>query len=285
MRAVSALALLIGCSGPDAAATDTASEPPSLFGDHALTQPGFFNVAHRGGRDLWPEHTMLAYGNAIDAGADVIECDAHASLDGVVMCMHDADLERTTDGIGLLREAEFDALRALDAGYWFTDDEGTTYPHRGSGLQIPTLEDMLSGFPNTPVSIEFKQIEPSIVSKVADLLDAQAAWDRVTLMSFFDTPILDIRERQPDALTALTTIEGLDFLEAGDGYVAPGHHLHAPTNLGGLEVSPELLDKAHAAGIRVWMWTINDAEEMQDLMDMGADGIYTDDPVLLESLL
>ena len=272
--------LLLGCT-PDV--PNGSKNPPvdDPFGDHLLLQEGFFSVAHRGGSRLWPEHTLRAYGNALDAGADVLECDAHASSDGVVMCLHDANLSRTTDGDGLLKDYSVDELRMLDAGYWF--EEGIdVFPYRGIGLQIPTLDEVLSAFPDTPLSIEIKQVSPSITSEVADLLDGHAAWDRSTLMSFFDTPVLEIREREPEALTALTVLEGTDFLNAEDDYDPPGHHLHAPLDFGGATVSQELVDKAHAHGIRVWMWTINDPKEMNMLLDLGVDGIFTDDPTLLE---
>ncbi len=275
---------LVACNPADPEIKDTSVEDTDPLADHVLLQDGFFNVAHRGGRRLWPEHTLLAYGNAIDAGADVIECDAHASSDGVIVCMHDANLSRTTDGEGLLKDLSFDALRQLDAGYWFTED-GETYPHRGTGLQIPTLEEALTQFPETPITIEIKQVTPSIATVVGDLLDQNDAWDRAALMSFFDPPIVEIREREPSALTALTTLEGIDFMDADDDYEPPARHLHAPMDFGGIAVSTELVDQAHAHGIRVWMWTINNPDDMTALIAMGVDGIFTDDPVLLESLL
>ena len=135
------------------------------------------------------------------------------------------------------------------------------------------------------MSIEFKQTDPSIVPQAANLLDAHNAWDHTTLMSFFDPPIIELRERQPTALTALTILEGLAFMDADEDYVAPGQHLHAPMDFAGTPLDQAMLDRAHAAGIRVWVWTINNTDDMTALMEMGVDGIYTDDPVLLESLL
>ncbi len=275
----------LGCQSTSTSSDDTAS-PVDVWGNHPLLQDGFFNVAHRGGRRLWPEHTMLAYTNAVDAGADVLECDAHATSDGVVVCIHDTEVDRTTNGMGYVKDMTFDQLRLLDAGHRFTQDD-ETYPHRGTGLQVPTLDELLTAFPAVPMSIEIKQTSPSIAMDVADLLDQHDAWDRSTLMSFFDPPILEIRERQPSALTALTTLEALDLteLEADEEYAAPGQHLHAPLDFAGIVLDQTLLDRAHEHGIRVWAWTINNEADMRMLMDMGVDGIYTDDPVLLESLV
>jgi len=272
--------LLLGCTAeePDKKNKDGDADP---FADHALMADGFFNVAHRGGKALWPEHTLFAYGEALEVGADVIECDAHSSSDGVILCMHDSNLARTTDGEGLLKDHSFDELRALDAGYWF-EDGPEFYPYRGVGFQIPTLEEALTEFGGAPVSIEIKQVSPSIAHEVADLVDQYDAWERTTLMSFFDTPIIEIREREPRALTALTALEGTDFLNADEDYEPPGRHLHAPMDFGGTVVSRDLVESAHAHGIKVWMWTINDPQDMAMLIDIGVDGIYTDDPILLE---
>jgi glycerophosphoryl diester phosphodiesterase len=280
------LILLLACNpdgDPKGGKKNTDDGDP--LAHHVLLQDGFFNVAHRGGRALWPEHTLLAYGNALDAGADVIECDAHASSDGVIVCVHDANLARTTDEVGLLKDYTIDELLVFDAGYWFTDDDSATFPYRGTGLQIATLEEALTAFGDTPISIEIKQVSPSIAAGVADLLDMHDAWNRATLMSFFDTPIVEIREREPDALTALTALEGADFLNADEDYEPPGRHLHAPVDFGGTSVSKELVDRAHAHGIRVWMWTINDLDEISLFNDPAAAEIYTDDPVLLDLLL
>ena len=90
------------------------------------------------------------------------------------------------------------------------------------------------------MSIEFKQTDPSIVPQVANLLDAHNAWDHTTLMSFFDPPIIELRERQPTALTALTILEGLAFMDADEDYVAPGQHLLAVANLCETACAPNL---------------------------------------------
>jgi glycerophosphoryl diester phosphodiesterase len=106
------------------------------------------NIAHRGGGRLRPEATLPAFENALSVGADVLEFDLHASSDGVVVVIHDETVDRTTDGTGAVQAMTFAELRMLDAGYEFTPDGGQTFPYRGMGIQIPTLVEVLAGFPD-----------------------------------------------------------------------------------------------------------------------------------------
>ncbi|MEZ4374468.1 MAG: glycerophosphodiester phosphodiesterase family protein [Polyangiaceae bacterium] len=124
--------LLIGC-GSDDSATEPAG--PLLLSNH------FLNIAHRGGRKLAPEHTLVAYQNGLDVGADILELDVHATSDGVLVLMHDDTVDRTTNGTGAIKELTFAELRSLDAAYNFSEDGGQTFPYRGKGIQVPTLEE------------------------------------------------------------------------------------------------------------------------------------------------
>ncbi len=94
--------------------------------------------AHRGASGDFPENTMEAFRAGLEAGADRLELDVHASADGTVMIFHDESLDRTTDGSGLLSEHTLAELKALDAGYRFKADDGT-YPHRAAGIRVASL--------------------------------------------------------------------------------------------------------------------------------------------------
>src|SRR5690554_1995342 len=138
--------------------TGETGEPPGnlLLSDQVL------NIAHRGGGLLRPETTLPAFEHALAVGADVLEFDLHASADGVIVAMHDDTVDRTTEGSGAIKDRSFAELRMLDAGYRFTTDDGQTYPYRGAGIQIPTLEEILLGFPDRYYLMEIKQSEPPI---------------------------------------------------------------------------------------------------------------------------
>lgn len=126
-------------------------------------QDGVMVIAHQGGEWLRPSNTLVAFDNAVELGVDVLEMDIHQTQDAVIVLMHDATVDRTTDGSGAIKEMSFAEIRELDAGYYWTDDDGATYPYRGLGFQVPTLEEMFQRYPEMRMNIEIKQETPSMV--------------------------------------------------------------------------------------------------------------------------
>lgn len=259
--------------------TGDTDEPPGnlLLSDQRL------NIAHRGGGRLRPEATLPAFEHALSVGADVIEFDVHASLDGVVVAIHDDTVDRTTDGTGSVSDMTLAELRMLDAGYAFTPDNGQTFPYRGMGIQIPTLDEVLEAFPDQYYLIEIKQYEPSIVPNVLAILEAHAVLDRVVLASFQQVTIDAVRAAHPELLTAMTLPEMVEFSSASEqpGYRPPAPFVQAPWDV----VDQPLVDFAHSLGLKVHPWTVNSEPVMHDLIALGVDGIMTDDPQLLASAL
>ncbi len=256
---------------------------PQFGPDHPLLSGSFRNIAHRGGGRLAPEETLPAYERALAEGADMLEMDLHATSDNVVVLHHDATVDRTTDGEGLIREMPFETLRTLDAGYRFTADGGETYPFRGTGVRVPTFEEVLEAFPDQVFTVEIKQIEPSIVDLVLDVLDRTHMNRRVILVSFSDSVVQDIREKRPDQITGAATGEMILFAalkpENLDDYRPPCPFFQMPSS------DAEQVALAHDLGIRVQIWTVNGEAEMREWLAMGVDGIMTDDPSLLERVL
>jgi glycerophosphoryl diester phosphodiesterase len=249
-------------------------------------KPGFLNIAHRGGGKLAPEETQVAYQNAIQVGADVIECDAHSTADGVVVCMHDDTVDRTTNGKGTIQSMTFASLRALDAGYAFSPDGGTSFPYRGKGLQVASLDEFLQVHPTVGLSIEIKQADPPIGPQVVQAIVAHGALDRTVLIAFFDDTMAQVRALEPRLTTGLALGEmlALSTLQDADEatYLPPARVIQAPTN----QMDPQLLvARAHRLGMKVQFWTINDAKQMSALVAMGADGIFTDDPATLHAVV
>lgn len=256
---------------------------------HPLLDNGFVLIAHRGGGRLAPESTLPAYENAVSVGADVLECDVHATSDGVLVCMHDETVDRTTNGSGAVRDMTFDELRALDAGYNYSSGGGT-YPYRGIGVVVPTLTEVLEAFPNVPWALEIKQSDPPIARQVVDTIEDLGRTHDVGLASFIDITIAEVRAANPDMLTALTAGEMVRFVTLDDGseseYEPPGLLIQAPLGSGGSDVlSADQLERAHRLGMRVHVWTLNDEDEMTDAVMRGADGIFTDDPARLWGVL
>src|SRR5919204_389354 len=115
-------------------------------------------VAHRGASAGAPENTADAFELAIRHGADALELDVRLSADGVPVVIHDATLDRTTDGQGPVSGRTAAELQRLDAGARFTRDGGRTFPFRGQGSRIPTLADVLRAFPEVPLLVEIKEV-------------------------------------------------------------------------------------------------------------------------------
>jgi glycerophosphoryl diester phosphodiesterase len=239
------------------------------------------NIAHRGGGLLAPEETLVAFQNADELGVDVLELDVRATLDGVIVCMHDAAVDRTTDGSGRIDQMTLDELRALDAGHRFSPDDGATFPFRGQGVVVPTLDEVLAALPGRLFSIELKQAQPSIVAAVLATVDAHEARERVVLASFFDDTLFEIRAQSVDVLTSLGLGEMLAFNALTDetepDYVPPARIIQAPF----ASVTPEVMARAERLGLAVQAWTVNDPAEMSRLLDLNVHGIMSDDPALL----
>ena len=239
--------------------------------------------AHRGGSALAPENTLVAFENGLRLGADRLELDVHATADGAVVVLHDATLDRTTDGGGEVRRTTLSEVGRLDAGFRFADATGA-HPFRGRGVRVPTFAEVLAAFPDTPLNVEIKQHDPEIVGTVLADMDRARARSRV-LLAAEDPAIMErIRELAPDVATSSSVADVLEFferLEAGRlaGYRPPGVALQIPPSWEGRElVTAESVRAAHEAGLEVHVWTIDEPGEIERLLRLGVDGIVTDRP-------
>lgn len=277
------------CSEPSPVPLDAPPvrpDPPACApADHLLLCGAPLLIAHRGGGDLRPEATLPAYAHATELGADILEVDVHTTADGHVVCLHDATVDRTTDGTGAVHGLTLAEVRALDAGYRFSDDGGETFPYRGQGITIPTLEEVLAAHPTAWLSIEIKQTEPDIVADVIAVLDANDAASRVVLVSFDDDVVAAIRAMRPDIVTGMSAGEMsvFAFLRPGQEatYVPPTTIAQLPHAL----VTPAVIERATRYGVRLHVWTVNERATMESLLDLGVHGIMTDDPALLADVL
>ena len=253
------------------------------------------NIAHRGGRLIRPEHTLLAYDQALEDGADVLELDIGETSDGALVVMHDDDVDRTTDCTGLIKEMTFDEIRECDAGYDFTTDGGETYPYRGTGLVVPTMQEVFDRYPDTAFIIEIKQEDPSIVDSFVDVIREYGVADKMIGSQFSDAVLAELRAAAPELATNTGVNEtlvfwGKAFDDPDPAYQPPAEFLQVPTqfNVGDRLVDvihPGFVPRAHELDMYVHVWTINDEQTMRDLIAMGVDGIMTDDPPLLTRVI
>lgn len=248
------------------------------------------NIAHRGGREEAPEATIEAFHSAIKIGVDVLEMDLRGTIDGGVVVIHDQTVDRTTNGTGRVEDLTLAEIRALDAGYDFTRDGGETFPFRGEGLQIPTFEEVLETFPDQFMNVEIKIEGPSIIPQVVEALERYDMKDKVLIASFDNAIIADFRAAAPDVLTSFALGEAVAFYgltpEQEATYVPPAEFLQVPPSFQGITVlTPEFIDRARRFGIKIHVWDVNDAEEMNEIIDLEVDGLIVDDPETLENIL
>lgn len=287
------LALMsMGCAQePGAAGDEGASEtgstsdggPADFFGDAVL------NIAHRGGAGEFPEHTLSAYAGGLAVGVDVLELDVHSTSDAELVIMHDDTVDRTTNGSGPIDGMTLAQIKALDAAYTFTID-GSTFPFRDMGIEVPTPDEVFSAHPDELYVIEIKPNDATLVAPLLVALDAHDLRDRVVLASTNPAVLDEIRTQASDIHTSLTTSEvvafiGLDATTEAT-YEPPGLFLQVPLTLAGLPVlDQQSVERAERLGMKVHPWTINDEDEMRMLLAWGVHGIMTDYPSLLESVL
>ncbi len=214
----------------------------------------------------------------------------HATADGHVVVLHDDTLDRTTDGTGPVRRRTLAEVRALDAGHRFTAPDGS-HPWRGRGIVVPTLDELLAAHPGVPLNIEVKQEEPAIEPAVLDVLDRHGARASVLLAAEHPSIMTRIRAAAPDVLTSCSAAEAAEFvfrLRDGrlDGWTSPAVALQVPPSYQGIAiVTAEAVAAAHALGLEVHVWTVNDAAEMDALLDLGIDAIMTDVPATAMDVL
>jgi glycerophosphoryl diester phosphodiesterase len=249
--------------------------------------------AHRGGAALWPENTLAAFEGAIALGYRYIETDVHRTRDGAIVCFHDETLERTTNGVGRVADLTLDELRALDAGYRFTSDGGRTFPFRGRGLVVPTLDEALALHPELCLNIEIKQRSPAMEQALWDEIDRLDAHERLLVAAAHD-PLVHrfVALRPAQRMPTSPGIRGV-FRFCVGVWTGLGRFerysfraLQVPPSWHGVPVvTPAFVMAAHAQGLHVHVWTIDEPHEMHRLLDLGVDGVMTDRPDLLKEVM
>jgi glycerophosphoryl diester phosphodiesterase len=264
--------------------------------------------AHQGGAWESPSSTCFAVRHALVAGATGIELDVHSTSDDELVVCHDSTVDRTTDGTGKIAHLTLAELRDLDNAYWFVPGADVTpgldpasYPYRGRAPEdrdfgIATLAEALSvieEFPGVVVNLDIKGTAPQVKpyeEHLARELEALGHSGDVIVASFNDNATEAFRHSTDKVATSAGTLQTAEFWRAAHAgeeipnvpYVA----LQVPASHAGLEVVDEvLISAAHERGIAVHVWTVNQATEMERLLDLGVDGIISDLPTELCGLL
>lgn len=244
-----------------------------------------FVIAHKGDSADAPENTLLAFDLAVQRGADVLETDVHWTKDGVAVVCHDPTVDRTSDGRGRICDFTYGELRQLDFGYRFSPD-GKTYPFCGQGAYIPTLRDVLLRYPAHRVNVDIKQPGSACVADFLRVVAACDATDRVLAASFQHKTLLEVRSRSGSIATSASPREVLHFalcarIGRARGRKWPFDALQVPMRMYGVPVfTPSFWARAAADEVPVHVWTIDDADLMEQLYRRGVQGIVTNRPSL-----
>jgi glycerophosphoryl diester phosphodiesterase len=248
-------------------------------------------MAHRGGAGLWPENTMYGFERAVDLGVDVLETEVHSTADNFLVLMHDSTVDRTTNGSGPIRTFTLEELKTLDAGYNWSSDGGQTFPFRGSGITVPTLEELFTVLPNVRINIDIKQEKPSLVASLCKTIRTFDMVDKVMVASFSSRVLKAFRRRCPEVTTSAGTGEVamffvMNLVFLGAVYRPACQAFQVPEYSSGLRVlTKRFVKTAHGRNLAVHAWTINETTDMQRLLALGVDGVITDYPDRLITLL
>lgn len=248
-------------------------------------------MAHRGGAGLGPEHTIPIFKLALALGVNVLEMDVRQTRDGVLVCLHDPTVDRTTNGNGRVSDLRLAELKQLDAGYRWTAPGDTTYPFRGQGFTVPTLKEVFETFPEQRMVIEIKQQSPPLAPALCNTLRDFDKTDQVLVASFRADAMEEFRTACPQVATAASAPEVLWFytlqkLYLGAAYQPSAQALQVPEYWGPLRlVDPRFVQEAGNHNMAVHVWTVDETADMRRLLEWGVNGLITNHPERLLYLL
>ena len=234
-----------------------------------LDGPGPLAIAHRGGAAHGPENSWRAFAHAVGLGYRYLETDARATADGVLVAFHDRTLDRVTDRAGPLSRLSYADVSAARI-------DGTE--------PIPRLEDLLGAWPDVRFNIDVKEM--TAIAPLARLLDRTAAWDRVCVGSFSGRRLRTARRvfARPVCLAAPPAAIALVRFARALATRLAGQDVRC-AQVPAWVATESFIRRAHALGLPVHAWTVNDRQLMASLLDRGVDGIITDETVVLRDLL
>ncbi|MGI9079374.1 MAG: glycerophosphodiester phosphodiesterase [Acidimicrobiales bacterium] len=237
-----------------------------------LDHPGTLAFAHRGGAGDWPENTMAAFDHAVGLGYTYLETDVHVTADGILVAFHDDVLDRVTDRRGRIADLPWSEVGAA----------------RVDGQAIPLLCDLLDAWPHVRVNIDAKH--DAAVEPLVGVIEAAAAHDRVCVAAFSDRRLARFRRLTGGRVCTAAGPGEIARLRLASFGLANRHPAagcaQVPVRFGRARiVDGAFIGACRRRGLQVHVWTIDEAAEMERLLDLGVEGIMTDHPAVLKEVL
>jgi len=217
-------------------------------------------IAHRGASAYEPENTLRSVEKALELGADMVEVDVRVSRDGHIVVMHDAVVDRTTNGKGYVKDMTLKELKRLNAGL---------------GERVPTLQEVAE-LTRRKVQLVVEIKVPGIEKKILQILKENELEGQALITSFYHPILKRVKELEPNmgtgAIIASRPIKTAQLvLDANSNALFPKH----------VYVDPEMVEEAHRYDLAVYPWTVDTLNEIEPLIKMGVNGIVTNKPDVL----
>jgi glycerophosphoryl diester phosphodiesterase len=266
-------------AGDGGAAVATSTFAPAVVSDNPFRVGHTLVIPHGGGDGLFPENTMYAYQQSMAMGGEVIDLDVYLTADNQLIAFHDSTLDRTTNGTGQVATTTFAKIAKLDAGWKFEKDG--EFPFRGHGVTVPTIEEVLTAFPTTIATLDLKDQRVALVEPLCALLRKLGRTEDVYVGIDVESQVLAFREICPEVRTSGTDEErqaSRAAREAGDTSFISTQLVGQPgyrNDDGTWRITEETLAWAHDHDTAILTWTVDNPADMEKLVRMGIDGIYT----------
>ncbi|WP_406829190.1 glycerophosphodiester phosphodiesterase [Microbulbifer sp. ARAS458-1] len=242
------------------------------------------------GRGLYPGNTSLYLRKMLELGVDALEVDLNLTADDHLVLLHDDTLERTSDGRGLVSDKSLAELRELNAAYHWSAD-GEHFPYRDNPQPFISIDDAFAEFPQAPMIIELKNDDSRAACALAKAIEDARCHERVVVSSFHHGVIRTFRRICPRVATGATLPEALLFFMAqlvfAERCLAPSYRaMQLPMHYYGIPVfTRRFVSAAHRCGLHLSAWTVNHPGDMKKMITIGIDGVVTDRPDRLLSIL
>ncbi len=242
-------------------------------------------IAHRGANRYAPQNTIPAFQKAFELGADGLETDVHLTSDGVPVICHNYTIDGLSNGKGAIREMTLEQFKSYDFGSYFSD--------KFTDISAPTLEELLSLCAENDFEILNIELKPpkdndlSVVKKTIDMVNEYGLYDKMLISSFSAHLLIEAKKIDRNCKTAyLYSPDKKDFYRVGRKIEKFAHEIGAcaihPIDI---LVTRQTVEKAHAEGIKVNVWTVNKKNSILKLAEYGVDGLITDKPDFVRQVL